>query len=70
MKCCTRNVVAEETGWGVVPSYPMGRKFRDRLGKITRQLTTISDEAYLVCAGVAINLKEIGTPVPSLERPS
>ena len=24
--------VAEETGWGVVPAYPLGRRFRDRLG--------------------------------------
>ena len=53
-------VVAEETGWGVVPAYPLGRKFRDRLGALTRQLTQISDEAYLVCAGFAINLKQIG----------
>ena len=52
--------VAEETGWGVVPAYPLGRKFRDRLGALTRQLTLISDEAYLVCAGLAINLKQIG----------
>ncbi len=25
-------LVAEETGWGVVPAYPIGRRFRDRLG--------------------------------------
>ena len=25
-------LVAEETGWGVIPAYEMGRTFRDRLG--------------------------------------
>ena len=52
--------VAEETGWGVVPAYPLGRQFRDRLGSLTRRMTMMADEAYLVCAGVAINLKQIG----------
>ncbi len=59
--------VAEETGWGIVPSYPTGRTFRDRLGYLTRKITAIADEAYVVCAGIAINLKEIGKPVPSLD---
>jgi adenosylcobinamide kinase / adenosylcobinamide-phosphate guanylyltransferase len=31
-------LVAEETGWGVVPAYALGRLFRDRLGSLTRQL--------------------------------
>lgn len=52
--------VAEETGWGVIPAYPLGRKFRDRLGTLTRQVALMSDETYLVCAGIAINLKQIG----------
>jgi adenosylcobinamide kinase/adenosylcobinamide-phosphate guanylyltransferase len=62
--------VAEETGWGVVPAYPLGRTFRDRLGTLTRRMTSMSDEAYLVCAGVAINLKQIGQIVqgPKFER--
>jgi adenosylcobinamide kinase/adenosylcobinamide-phosphate guanylyltransferase len=28
---CDVILVAEETGWGVVPAYPLGRTFRDRL---------------------------------------
>jgi adenosylcobinamide kinase / adenosylcobinamide-phosphate guanylyltransferase len=60
--------VAEETGWGVVPAYPLGRKFRDRLGHLTRQVALRSQAAYLVTAGFAIDLHQIGTPVVSQPR--
>lgn len=53
-------VVAEETGWGVVPAYPQGRQFRDRLGQLTRAIAVKADDVYLVCAGIAVNLKQIG----------
>jgi adenosylcobinamide kinase/adenosylcobinamide-phosphate guanylyltransferase len=56
-------MVAEETGWGVVPAYPSGRRFRDRLGDLTRQVGAIADDTYLVVAGFAINLTATGTPV-------
>lgn len=57
--------VAEETGWGVVPAYELGRLFRDRLGEITRKISAIADAVYLVTAGYALNLKEFGYLVPS-----
>lgn len=53
-------IVAEETGWGVVPAYPLGRQFRDRLGILTRAIAAQADDAYLVCAGIAVNLKQFG----------
>ncbi len=55
--------VAEETGWGVVPAYPIGRKFRDRLGSLVRRLSKISDTVYLVTGGYALNLSALGTPL-------
>jgi adenosylcobinamide kinase / adenosylcobinamide-phosphate guanylyltransferase len=55
--------VAEETGWGVVPAYPTGRKFRDRLGSLVRRLSKISDTVYLVTGGYALNLSILGTPI-------
>ena len=55
------NLVAEETGWGVVPSYPTGRLFRDRLGTLTRQIGAIAHATYLVTAGYALNLTDLGT---------
>ncbi|NET00624.1 MAG: bifunctional adenosylcobinamide kinase/adenosylcobinamide-phosphate guanylyltransferase [Sphaerospermopsis sp. SIO1G2] len=56
--------VAEETGWGLVPAYPIGRKFRDRLGNLVRRLSTICDTVYLVTGGYALNLNVLGVPLP------
>jgi adenosylcobinamide kinase / adenosylcobinamide-phosphate guanylyltransferase len=53
-------LVAEETGWGVVPAYPSGRLFRDRLGLLTRQIGSISDPVYLVTGGHVLNLAQLG----------
>lgn len=57
-------VVAEETGWGVVPAYPLGRTFRDRLGKLTRQIGAVANPVFLVTGGHALNLSKLGTPLP------
>ncbi|WP_341530772.1 bifunctional adenosylcobinamide kinase/adenosylcobinamide-phosphate guanylyltransferase [Nostoc sp. UHCC 0302] len=56
--------VAEETGWGVVPAYPLGRTFRDRLGSLVRQLGSISEAVYLVTGGHVLNLSVLGSPLP------
>jgi adenosylcobinamide kinase/adenosylcobinamide-phosphate guanylyltransferase len=60
-------LVAEETGWGVVPAYPLGRTFRDRLGHLTRQISAIADAVYLVTAGYALNLSQLGIPLKSIK---
>lgn len=62
--------VAEETGWGVVPAYPAGRQFRDRLGDLTRQLSTVADGVYLVVAGYAMDLRQVGIAVDPMEAKS
>jgi adenosylcobinamide kinase / adenosylcobinamide-phosphate guanylyltransferase len=54
-------LVAEETGWGVVPEYASGRLFRDRLGMLTRQIGSISSTVYLVTGGHVLNLSQLGT---------
>lgn len=59
-------VVAEETGWGVVPAYASGRLFRDRLGEVTRRLGAIADETYLIVAGRVLNLSQIAAPLPDI----
>lgn len=55
--------VAEETGWGVVPAYPIGRLFRDRLGNLTRRIGAIADTVYLVVGGYVLNLSQLGMPL-------
>ncbi len=57
-------IVSEETGWGVVPAYPSGRLFRDRLGMLSRQIGTIADSVYLVTGGYALDLAKLGTKLP------
>jgi adenosylcobinamide kinase / adenosylcobinamide-phosphate guanylyltransferase len=59
-------LVAEEVGWGVVPAYPTGRLFRDRLGNLTRSLGKLADRVYLVTVGYAVDLKAIGYAVPGM----
>jgi adenosylcobinamide kinase / adenosylcobinamide-phosphate guanylyltransferase len=57
--------VGEETGWGVVPAYPIGRTFRDRLGSLVRKLGAISHAVYLVTGGHVLNLSVLGSPLPA-----
>jgi adenosylcobinamide kinase/adenosylcobinamide-phosphate guanylyltransferase len=56
-------LVSEETGWGIVPAYPIGRLFRDRLGYLSRQIGTIADAVYLVISGYAIDLQHLGQAI-------
>ena len=56
-------LVGEETGWGVVPSFPVGRLFRDRLGHLIRRVGVISQSVYLVTGGHVLNLSALGTPL-------
>ncbi|MDJ1175575.1 bifunctional adenosylcobinamide kinase/adenosylcobinamide-phosphate guanylyltransferase [Roseofilum capinflatum] len=56
-------LVAEETGWGIVPAYPLGRTFRDRLGNLIRHVGAIANPVYLVTGGYALNLTVLGTPL-------
>jgi adenosylcobinamide kinase / adenosylcobinamide-phosphate guanylyltransferase len=58
-------LVAEETGWGIVPAYALGRLFRDRLGTLTRKIGSIADPVYLVTAGRVLNLTELGQSLDS-----
>jgi len=57
-------LVAEETGWGIVPAYKSGRLFRDRLGMLVRRVGAIANPVYLVTGGYVLNLCELGSPLP------
>lgn len=56
-------LVAEETGWGVVPAYQSGRQFRDRLGDLIRRVGAIANPVYLVTGGHVLNLSLLGQPL-------
>lgn len=60
--------VSEEVGWGVVPAYPIGRTFRDRLGQLTRRIGAIATTVYLVTGGHVLNLSQLGNPLEIQRR--
>lgn len=49
-------VVSEEAGWGVVPPTPLGRLFRDQLGRTAAAVAGCAARSYLVVAGFAVDL--------------
>lgn len=61
---CQIIIVAEETGWGVVPAYELGRLFRSRLGKLTRIIGMDAHKVYLVIGGYAVDISLIGIKLP------
>jgi adenosylcobinamide kinase / adenosylcobinamide-phosphate guanylyltransferase len=50
-------VVTDEVGWGVVPEYPAGRRFRDLLGWSNQAMARAADEVWLMVAGCPLRLK-------------
>ncbi len=55
--------VGEETGWGVVPAYELGRLFRNRLGNLSRKIGLIADRVYVVIGGYAVDIAQIGMKI-------
>ncbi|GAC1617554.1 MAG: bifunctional adenosylcobinamide kinase/adenosylcobinamide-phosphate guanylyltransferase [Candidatus Elarobacter sp.] len=53
-------LVAEETGWGLVPTTPLGRLFRDALGRAVQIVSADADRIELVVAGYAVDLRQVG----------
>ena len=52
-------VVSNEVGMGLVPSYPLGRWYRDLLGRVNARVAARADRAYLLVAGLALDLKRL-----------
>jgi adenosylcobinamide kinase/adenosylcobinamide-phosphate guanylyltransferase len=48
--------VTNEVGLGVVPATPLGRRYRDVLGRVNAAWVAASDEAALVVAGRSLRL--------------
>ena len=53
-------VVSNEVGQGVVPAYPLGRHFRDVLGRANQLLARSADAVLYCIAGIPIELKMLG----------
>ena len=52
-------VVTNEVGVGIVPTYPLGRLYRDTLGYVNQRLAQAADRVYLMVAGMAVDIKRL-----------
>lgn len=52
-------IVSNEVGMGLVPPYPLGRAYRDLLGRVNARLAARADRAYLLVAGLPLDLKRL-----------
>ncbi len=52
-------IVTNEVGLGLVPPYPLGRVYRDMLGRINQRVAALADEVFMVFAGLPIELKRL-----------
>jgi len=50
-------LVHNETGWGLVPEYPLGRRFRDLSGLVGQKLAAASGTVILAVCGLPLVLK-------------
>ena len=50
-------IVSNELGMGIVPSYPLGRYFREIAGKMNQLVAEKADEVYFVISGIPMKIK-------------
>ncbi len=50
-------IVSNEVGSGIVPAYPLGRLYRDILGRANQTIAAGSDAVFLVVAGIGVDLR-------------
>jgi adenosylcobinamide kinase/adenosylcobinamide-phosphate guanylyltransferase len=52
-------IVSNEVGLGLVPPYPLGRLFRDGLGRANQSLAQIADSVIFMVAGIPMLVKGV-----------
>jgi adenosylcobinamide kinase/adenosylcobinamide-phosphate guanylyltransferase len=55
-------VVSNEVGLGLVPDNPLGRRYRDLLGKANQALAARAEAVYFMVAGLPVDVKALATP--------
>ncbi|TDX52994.1 bifunctional adenosylcobinamide kinase/adenosylcobinamide-phosphate guanylyltransferase [Orenia marismortui] len=56
-------IVSNELGQGLVPTYKLGRVYRDIVGRANQLLANSANEVYITYAGLPIEIKELGERV-------
>ncbi len=55
----TMIIVSNEVGMGLVPPYPLGRVYRDTLGRANQRLAAWADKVLFLVAGIPLDLKKL-----------
>lgn len=50
-------IVSNEVGLGLVPPYPLGRLYRDALGRANQRLAQVADQVLFMVAGLPLVVK-------------
>ena len=50
-------IVSNEVGLGLVPPYPLGRVYRDGLGKVNQKLAHLADRVVFMVSGLPMTVK-------------
>ena len=52
-------LVSNEVGQGIVPASALAREYRDVLGRVNQLVASQADKAYLMVAGLALDLRQL-----------
>jgi adenosylcobinamide kinase/adenosylcobinamide-phosphate guanylyltransferase len=58
-------IVSNEVGLGLVPPYPLGRLYRDALGRANQRLAAAADQVLFMVAGLPLVLKSSPPQAPA-----
>jgi adenosylcobinamide kinase/adenosylcobinamide-phosphate guanylyltransferase len=50
-------IVSNEVGLGLVPPYPLGRAYRDALGRANQRIAAAADRVLFMVAGLPLTVK-------------
>jgi len=50
-------VISNEVGLGIVPEYPLARRYRDILGRVNQIFTNLAQKVYFMISGIPMEVK-------------
>ena len=50
-------IVSNEVGLGIVPAYPLGRLYRDALGRANQRIAAVADRVIFMMAGIPMTVR-------------
>lgn len=54
-------LVSNEVGMGVVPAFPLGRRFQDILGRVNQAVASKAEAVVLMIAGLPVDVRRLST---------